>query len=55
VPSLVDPGEDRRWYRVLSGWSLLGAGVILALVLTFAAGVLPLTRTAGFHNSTIEG
>lgn len=34
---------------------LVAAVVILALVLTFAAGVLPLTRTAGFHRSTIEG
>lgn len=55
MPSLVDPGGDRPWFRFLSGRSLLAAVVILALMLTFAAGVLPQTRTAGLHRSTIEG
>ena len=53
--SLVEPAGDRPWLRFLTGWSLLAAVVILALMLTFAAGVLPHTRTAGFHRSTIEG
>lgn len=41
MSSFVDAGEDRRWFGFLSRWSLLSGAVVLGLMVSFVAGVLP--------------
>jgi hypothetical protein len=41
MQSLVEAGEEQRWFGFLSRWSLLAGVVIIGLMVAFVAGVLP--------------
>jgi hypothetical protein len=54
MSSFVDTGEDRNWSGFLARWSLFAGVAVLALMVTFLAGVLPAAQSSDLPQRYFE-
>lgn len=52
--SFVDAGEERRWFRFLSRWSLFAGVVYLGLLLVMIFGVMPASQNSTLPEEYFE-